>query len=600
MNNNQNLSNELMKQDGITPVGVSDAERDNFRAMLEKERKRVVRMGWIVQIPLWVFLTLLLALCTSEKLLNHFNIPFVVAWGVLMLLVCVTLVPLSLHMLSHLRASRTKLRRLQALMPEYIDKKPAGIIIVGKKDGKHIIRWHAVITIGIRVWLIMTLSSSGVYYLLSGHWFPLVIIYTSLMSAVFMAAIVYQGLKTPAEELTELKSTESNIFRTIMKSRITKLAAAAVTIIAILVAVSYFGLTVNVAAPAFADMIEEISKAHSVIYKQTIYTEDSSFPATKHMVNEYGVTRSINQYGGVAIYDRKSGKELRLNAKSKNAQILYKVGRDKGKGLINYLDWLSNLHGKSADFISQEEIDGKIANVFVIERDFRATIRTTTVWVDSETDLPVRVEMVDMPDPNKDIIVPKMSLDVRDFGGEADDIRTITIQGDGVQDAKTVVKSDFVWNPNLDESLFSLEPPKDYAVEEIIFDVSDKGENGLIDALAFWTKMSGGLFPSEINDLCDPNKVRPMLIEIFDRDGDPKEEFDQAMKQMHQILKGLWFAQKCKVQGNWCYAGDNVRLGESDKPVCWWKSENSDTFRVIYGDLSLADSNEAPQQGLEE
>jgi hypothetical protein len=347
-------------------------------------------------------------------------------------------------------------------------------------------------------------------------------------------------------------------------------------------------------------MIEEISKAHSVIYKQTIYTGDSSFPATKHMVNEYGVTRSVNQYGGVAIYDRKSGKELRLNAKSKNAQIIYKVGRDKGKGLINYLDWLSNLHGKSADFIGQEEIDGKIANVFVIERDFRATIRTKTIWVDSETDLPVRVEMVNMPDPNKGIIVPKMFLDVRDFGGEADDVRTIIIQGDGVQDAKTVVKSDFVWNPNLDESLFSLEPPEDYAVEEIMFDVSDTGEKGLINALAFWTNMSEGLFPSNINELGDPNKVRPMLIEKFDRDGDPKEEFDQAMKQMHQILKGLWFAQKCKVQGNWCYAGDNVRLGESDKPVCWWKSENSDTFRVIYGDLSLADSNEAPQQGLEE
>jgi hypothetical protein len=291
---------------------------------------------------------------------------------------------------------------------------------------------------------------------------------------------------------------------------------------------------------------------------------------------------------------------LRLNAKSKNAQIIYKVGRDKGKGLINYLDWLSNLHGKSADFIGQEEIDGKIANVFVIERDFRATIRTTTIWVDSETDLPVRVEMVDMPDPNKGIIVPKMFLDVRDFGGEADDIRTIIIQGDGVQDAKTVVKSDFVWNPNLDESLFSLEPPKDYAVEEIMFDVSDTGEKGLINALAFWTNMSGGLFPSEINDLGDPNKVRPMLIEIFDRDGDPKEEFDQAMKQMHLILKGLWFAQKCKVQGNWCYAGDKVRLGESDKPVCWWKSDDSDTFRVIYGDLSLADSNEAPQARIEE
>lgn len=408
---------------------------------------------------------------------------------------------------------------------------------------------------------------------------------------------VLQGL---LEELDKCDSTNSaavkpDLRRKIMKSRITRLAAAAIVVVAILAAVHHFGLAVKMTAPVFADMMEQINKAHSVTYKQTIRTEDKALPATKHMVNEFGVTRYENQLGGVAIYDRRSGRELRLNPESKTALMIYKVGRDRGKGLINYIDWLSNLHEKSAQFRGQEEIDGRTADVFVAEGEFRAT----TIWVDPETDLPIRVVRVDVPPTGQAILVPMMSLDEKDFGGKQD-IRTISITGDGVQRKQTIIWSDFVWNLDLDESLFSLVPPEDYSIEELLYDVSDTDEDGLINALAFWTEMSEGLFPFNINELGDPNKVKPMLIKKFDRDGTPKEEFDQAVQQMHQILKGLWFAQKCKVQGNWCYAGDKVRLGESDKPVCWWKSDNSDTFRVIYGDLSLADSNEAPQARIEE
>ncbi|MHC4623576.1 MAG: LolA-like protein [Planctomycetota bacterium] len=380
-----------------------------------------------------------------------------------------------------------------------------------------------------------------------------------------------------------------------MKSRMTKFTAAAVIIVAILVALDYPGLQVRLTTPVFGDMIEQISKAHSVMYQQTTYTEGRELPATRHMVNELGVTRYLNQYGAVAIYDRRSGKELRLNPKSKTGMMLYKVGRDKGKGVINYLDWLANLHEKSGRFEGQEEIDGRTANVFVVEQDFRASIRKRTIWVDAETDLPVRVELVDMPDPDEGIIVPEMSLDLKDFGGEENDVRTIRISGDGVQSKRTIVWSDFVWDPDLDESLFSVEPPEGYSVEEITFDVSDKGENGLIDALAFWTQMSGGLFPSRIVDLGDANKVTPMLIEKYDRDGDPKEEFEQAMEQMNTLLQGLWFAQKCRVQGSWHYSGANVRLGDADKPICWWKPEDSDSCRVIYGDLSIGDSPVMPQ-----
>ena len=64
---------------------------------------------------------------------------------------------------------------------------------------------------------------------------------------------------------------------------------------------------------------------------------------------------------------------------------------------------------------------------------------------------------------------------------------------------------------------------------------------------------------------------------------------------MHEVLKGLMFAQKQKVDGSWYYAGDGIQLGDADTPICWWKPEDSQGYRVIYGDLSIGDSAEEPQ-----
>jgi hypothetical protein len=39
----------------------------------------------------------------------------------------------------------------------------------------------------------------------------------------------------------------------------------------------------------------------------------------------------------------------------------------------------------------------------------------------------------------------------------------------------------------------------------------------------------------------------------------------------------------------WQYVGEDVKLGDAKKPVCWWKLPDSKTYRVIYGDLSIRD-----------
>ena len=398
-----------------------------------------------------------------------------------------------------------------------------------------------------------------------------------------------------------------SIGRIIMKSRITKLAAAAVIIIVTLVTVHYFCGPVDIAALALANIVKEISNARTVIYKETFYPGESREYTTTEMINESGIRRTERPNGYIVISDFSTGKQLELFQKRKKAILTQRVGRPRRKKLYNHIGWLSMILEviKFAEeredyivdeqgnytvdegvwYVGKKEVDGKMADVFVLKRPFEQI----TVWIDTDTNLPVRVKEVNRANPNKDIITPYMALSIKDFGGEENESRGIGMgSSGGIQKEMTSVMSDFVWNTELDESLFSLEPPEGYTIEERQFDVSEMGENGLVQALKFWTEMSGGMFPSKINDLGDPNIIRPMLIAKFDRDGDPAKELDQAMKQLHIVLKGLLFAQKMKVDGIWYYAGDGVKLGDADAPVCRWRSKGLKKYRVIYGDLRLS------------
>jgi hypothetical protein len=42
-------------------------------------------------------------------------------------------------------------------------------------------------------------------------------------------------------------------------------------------------------------------------------------------------------------------------------------------------------------------------------------------------------------------------------------------------------------------------------------------------------------------------------------------------------------------ESDWHYVGKDVKFGEADKPIFWYKPEGSQTYRVIYGDLSVKD-----------
>ena len=62
-----------------------------------------------------------------------------------------------------------------------------------------------------------------------------------------------------------------------------------------------------------------------------------------------------------------------------------------------------------------------------------------------------------------------------------------------------------------------------------------------------------------------------------------------AGAQTEKIMYGLVFVQKLPKDSDWHYEGADVKFGDADTPIFWYKPADSETYRVIYGDLHVED-----------
>ncbi len=376
-----------------------------------------------------------------------------------------------------------------------------------------------------------------------------------------------------------------------MRPKFVLTAAAA----AILIAVAIYSISIRTSTSAFARVIEEIRKATDVTYMQTMEVDGTEPFVTKTFVNSEGVTRSEFSSGTVMISDNSKGVQLTLHPEVKKAQILYKTEKLEGIELFNYFIWMVDLYKLHLDDRGTETLDGRKTRLYVSDSN---PYSIQQVWTDEDMDLPVKYTHISTPHPDTTIIAPVLYLDKSSFGIESETRQGIGLGSNtGITKKTTTTKHDFVWNSGLDDSLFSLQPPGGYTLEVDSMDVSMDKRTELIDALKQWTAISEGRFPDDINDLGNQELAEPLLVEAFNGDGDPEEEFDMAMTALHMLLKGCYFAQQMKVDGTWHYSGNGITLGDRDAIVCWWKDGDSDKYKIIYGDLRVEDIDEKDLPG---
>jgi len=346
-------------------------------------------------------------------------------------------------------------------------------------------------------------------------------------------------------------ATAPVLWRIIMKNTFTKVAAAIVIIAGILIGLHFVG-NPFVATVTFADVIQPILNARTASLDIIIGSQGNQSKFHDDVMGSR-IRRTIsNMQGPDIIIDLEQQKLFTIDHTKKT--VTY-IGLGGLSDLKNYVEVLQNTITRlqsEPDFQIEnrgvEEFEGQDYLVFVAsgEND------TFTIWADPETALPVRIEH---ETPNMLITCDNLQFDVP-----------------------------------FDESLFSMEAPDGYEVQDAGgIDFSDSSESAFIETLHIWAEIiEDGYFPNSIN-LEDVVKVGPKFDQGMKRAGLTEEQQAEVAIQFGQ---GLVFIRYFKGQGQWYYAGQGVKLGDDNTPIFWYQPQDSDTWRIIYGDLNVENMNE--------
>jgi hypothetical protein len=86
-------------------------------------------------------------------------------------------------------------------------------------------------------------------------------------------------------------------------------------------------------------------------------------------------------------------------------------------------------------------------------------------------------------------------------------------------------------------------------------------------------------------------KLPPEIMNELMKAGGPmlQKQMQEQLPIIQQQAQGLTFFEMLGPENDPHYVGGGVKLGTPDRPVLWYKPTGSDTYRVIYADLSVED-----------
>ncbi len=338
--------------------------------------------------------------------------------------------------------------------------------------------------------------------------------------------------------------------RLIMKSSITKVAVAAAVIVVAVLGVHY----ISAPSVTFADVVKPLLNARTLILDVIVNmdgpaVDEDTDPVIHDIIVGSRVRRVIStQEHIVNIFDTDSAKLLTLHTEGKVAVysdiqgLVQEVTRNYVVFLLDIITDVQNNPDFEAEKIGEKEIDGQKVVGFLA--------RDLTIWADAETALPVRIE--------------------------------------GHSPRLSVIYKNFQFNVPVEElePLVSMNVPDGYKLMESKgeeFDMGTPTEQDLVECLRVWAEvLLDGNFPESIG-MTELTKLLPQVEAKLAQSIASAEEGTQ--KGM-ALGKGMLFIMGLKDQH---YAGSGVKVGEADKAVFWYLPDGADTYRVIYGDLSVKD-----------
>jgi hypothetical protein len=329
--------------------------------------------------------------------------------------------------------------------------------------------------------------------------------------------------------------------RLIMKSSITRIAVAAAVIVVAALGV----LSISAPSITFADVVKPLLTARTLILDMIVGDEETG-PVIHDVIVDSRIRRVISNQEHVAnIIDTEAAQMLTLHTEGKIAVYsdikgsLEEGTRDYLASLRKIITDLQNNPGFKAKELGEKEIDGQKVVGF--------SAGEFTIWADAETALPVRIEV---ESPQLSAIFKNFQFDVP------------------VEEL---------------ESLVSMDVPDGYAEQKKVFDMGTPTEQDLVECLRIWAEvLLDGNFPQAIG----MTEIMSQLPQIEAKLGESVASPEEGTQKGMTLGKGMLFEMSLKDKH---YAGGGVKLGDASKAIFWYKPEGAETWRVIYGDLSVKD-----------
>jgi outer membrane lipoprotein-sorting protein len=312
------------------------------------------------------------------------------------------------------------------------------------------------------------------------------------------------------------------------------------------------------ATVAWADVAKQISNIQTLTFTMTMQVPVMGEMKVKYSFMEPGLMRQdwLGPQPVSAVVDMKAGIMLNLVPAQKLAMRFALSGLDEqARAKIdqeNFANKFSLMAKEKGIEIGHREINGRAAKGFRVQQGQQ----TIDLWVDAGTGQPL-----------------EMSMDI--------------------PSAKTsMLCTEFRFNEPLAASLFSLEVPEGYKVQDMALSIKNPSIDDVVKLLSMWALVREGAFPDSIFE------TSRLLQDVMAaaKKGVKLPGANENMSKQEQVDLAQTIARAVVIINSSptaSYAGAGVKLGDAQTAIFWYKPEGSETYKVIYGDLHVTDVAEA-------
>ncbi len=389
--------------------------------------------------------------------------------------------------------------------------------------------------------------------------------------------IAQQTLKDFAETLTKSRRPRQHIFLEFLtKSQITRLAAAAVMVIAVLFALNIIG---NGGGVAWAEVLDNIKKVGAFAYRMKLNMvglleekESVELEVQGWVSEENGIRTNtyregkLRTKGYLSIPDRvavtvipSQKTYLRMTLTDELFKKIQREYYDPRKLVEEFMKYEYTKLGRST--IDGIEVEGIECRDPGIARGVAAEIAgemignvVARLWAAVENDLPVRLQIeVFTEDGEK-------ALDMLAYG--------------------------YQWDIELEPKVFEPDIPDDY---KLVADVElSSDEESVVEGLAFFAEYASGRYPSDMSAMTMSRELRAGLLATFGGEPPwPPKPGDE--KRVFGLEMAIRFSAELVMEDkDFAYYGDKVTAEFPHAILMRWKIDDGE-YRIIFGDLTARD-----------